>query len=239
MRELIKTKFIEYRVNFPQDQEFKACLLRSNLGGWLYSMFLVQDQKVLKDHIADLLDGKLIDDVPLSCYGFVASYKEIVADMQEEILMQTDPSLKLFKRWAGMMGLSEYRQSNPVVYELGFIPCHFRTIDEELEIAFKKFGAEKENRLNASFILCLDIIKVYPYDEETIDMALLVLMYCLLLLGYPVPELYIGQEEFNKLITPYLSDGKDPTEFITMIERSLYNRLDALVMFEEQILGKE
>jgi len=239
MRKLVEAKFNEYKENIPQNHDFKFWLAKSNLWGWVYSIFTVQGQVISKPCIVDMIDGTLRGEVPISCYSFVSGYKEIVADMKEEAAMQSNPSLKLFKRWAQMLGADEHRRSNPVVYEIGLIPCHFNSIDEELTLAFKKYSSSNLDPLEAATVLCLDIIKVYPYDEETIDMALITFMYCLTLLGYPIPELYIGEEEFNKLITPYMSDSKTYGDFYSMLLKSIYNRLDSVVIFEKQALGQE
>lgn len=239
MQEKIETKLKEYKDNFPKNQSFKTWLSKSNLWSWIYSVFRVQGQKVSKPCIVDLLEGTLRDEAPLSCYSFVQSFKEVTKDMGEESLMQSSPSVKLYKRWAEMMSCRAYRKSNPVVFEFGLIPCHFNTIDEELEKAFKKFALSKNLWIEKCVVLFLDLIKIYPYEEESIDMAMIMLMYCLICKGCPIPELSVSQEEFNSLIAPYMDEKEDFTAFLNMFEKCIYNRLDAVVIFEKQALEQE
>ncbi|MCQ2552411.1 MAG: hypothetical protein MJ148_03570 [Clostridia bacterium] len=233
MLKQIEAKLNEVKTNLPDNAQFKEWLLNSNLWSWIYSCFLAQGQNVSKPCIVDMTEGKLRDEAPLSCYTFVLAVKDIYMDMQNDISMLSDPSLKLFKRWAKLFGCEDYRQSNPVIFEYGFVPCHFRMIDEELDEAFRKYASSREDGIKASADLFLDIIKAFPYDEETVDMAFVVLMYCLLEHGYPLPELGLTERDFNAMISECMKE-KDYSNFYSLLGRNIYNRLDAILLIEKQ-----
>ena len=239
MRDLVEAKFKEYKENIPQNHDFRFWFAKSNLWGWIYSCFIAQGQNISKPCVVDLLDGTLRDEAPLSCYSFVQAFKEISKDMQEEVSMQASPSSNLYKRWARMLGCEEYRRTNPVVYEFGLIPCHFNAINEELDDAFKRYKLSKQDSLEAAVILFLDLIKIYPFEDESVDMAFIMLMYCLYVLGYPIPELGLKEGEFNSLVTLYMSESESYEEFYNQFLKSLYNRLDSVVLFEKQALEQE
>ena len=158
MLSLVETKQKEFKENFPKNLEFKSWFSKSNLWGWIYSAFVVQGQVISKPAIVDLVEGTLRDTVPLSCYSFVSAFKSIYADMLEENMMQSSPSTKLYLRWASLLGCEEFRKNNPVVYELGLIPCHFYSINQELDYAFKRYATSELNPLEAATILFLDLI---------------------------------------------------------------------------------
>jgi len=237
MEEKIKAKLNEIRQNFPSNVQFKQWLLTSNLWNWIYSSFKCQGQNVTKSMVVDLVDGKLIDDIPLNCYSFVQGLKDVYKDMQAEINMQSDINLKLFVRWGELLGISTKRKSNPVVYEYGIIPCHFNSIDEELALAFKKYSLSSRTIADAADLF-LSVIRIYPYDEDSIDMAFVAISYVLMLCGYPLPELLISEGEFENMIKEYMNDNNCAAVY-SLFERCVYNRLDTVLMLEKQAKEQE
>lgn len=239
MEQEIFQKLNELKAINLENAEFKQWLGNSNMWGWLYSQFKIQGQAISKPAVVDLLAGTIREDVPLSCYGFVQGFREMHKDMQSDIAMNTSPNTKQFKRWAGMLCPdANPRKTNPVVFEYGLIPCHFNSIDSELDAAFKKYTMSKLPGITSACILFLDVIKVYPFDEETIDMAMSVLLYCIESMGIPVPELSVGEEEFGKMISLYM-DHEDYLPFTQMLQRCIYNRLDAVIMLAKQAKENE
>lgn len=239
MRQLIEAKLKEYQEKFPNNSEFKTWYTKSNLWAWTHAAFKLKGQNVSKPYIVDLLEGTLREDVPLSSYSFVMAFKDIYMDMQEELSMQSNPSLKLYLRWAEMLGLGEIRKSNPVVFDFGLIPCHFNSIKDELDGAFKRFYSAKVEPIEATCILFLDLIKIYPYIDASIDMAMITMMYCLLGLGYPIPQLNITYEDFKKLLAPYMCERPQHAEFYEMFQKSMLERLESIIALEDKVLEQE
>ena len=151
MYEMIKQKQSELAACMPQSPEFVSWLQQSDLWCWLYSFLRIQGEKVSKNSIVAAFSGELKDDIPLSLYAFVKNYKDVYQDMKTSLAMGDTLSLKMLNRWAGMLldkddAVPEetlYRTRNPIVYEWGLIPVHFREIREELTGVLKAAAAAK------------------------------------------------------------------------------------------------
>ena len=239
MEQEISSKLDELRKLLPENREFRVWLSESNLWSWLYSGFRIQGQAVSKSAVVDMYNGVIREDVPLSNYSFVQKYRALYLDMQTELSMRSAPDIKLFRRWLDMLyeGVV-YRKNNPVVFEFGLIPCHFSSIEEELEKAFRAFVQSDKDPVEASAMLFLDIVKIYPFEEESIDAAMTVLLYCLEGFGFPIPELSVNEEEFGNLMRAYMDKG-NAEPFCSMLERSVYNRLDAVIMLAKHTKENE
>jgi len=239
MEQQIKSKIKELNSLSISGSEFKQWLSESSLWNWVYSDFRITGQSVSKAAVADLCKGIIREDVPLSNYGYVQSCKELYLDMQSDLSMGALPDLKLFMRWMDMItDGADFRKSNPVVFEYGLIPCHFNEIKTELTEAFKRCFNSSESPITSLGKLFLDIVKIYPYDENSVDAAMVVLLYCLMRLKLPFPELSVSEGEFGELMKAYMDKG-DSTPFIDMLYRCIYNRLDAVVMIAKQAKENE
>lgn len=239
MQQNINEKLRQLSELKPENSEFRQWLADSNLWSWLYSQFRIQGQNISKAAVVDLVNGTIREDVPLSCYGFVQGFKEMHTDMKSDLDMGITPNLKQFKRWAALACPdAKWRRNNPVVFEYALIPCHFNSIDDELEAAFRQYVTSRLPGTVAAAKLFLDIVKVFPIEEESVDMAMAVLLYCIESMGLPVPELSVTEEEFGKMISVYM-DHEDYLPFADMLQRSLYNRLDAVVMIARQVKENE
>ena len=56
--------------------------------------------------------------------------------------------------------------------------------------------------------------------------------------GDPVPELSVGDIEYNKMLAKY-ADDLDRSEFVSMLSRSVYNRLDTVLNLARQAGEKD
>ena len=74
----------------------------------------------------------------------------------------------------------------------------------------------------------MELNRLYPYGEDTVLMSMTALLYCILRLGLPAPELSIGDIEYNKMAVKYFED-RDIEPFADMLKRSIFNRLDQVL----------
>ena len=243
MYSMILQKKAELKAMMPDDPEFTSWLEQSDLWCWLYSLLRIMGKRVSKGSVVAILAGELRDDVPLSLYAFVKSCKDVYYDMKSSLQMQSALDVKLLNRWAGMLldkdsvfpEATLYRSNNPIVYEWELIPAHFREIKERFAEIFKNAAQVKDPKLSiekAAYI-CLETNRLYPYGEDTVIASSAALLYQILEMGLPMPELPVGDVEYNKMIAKYVED-KDPSAFINMLERSIYNRLDAVISIARQ-----
>ena len=243
MYEMILKKKQELLESMPKNPQFSAWLEQSDLWCWLYSVFRISGQRGSNASVVAMLAGELRDDVPLSSYAFVKNYKDVYYDMKRCIQMQATLDVRMLDRWAGMLLGKDfaapertlYRTNNPIVYEWELIPAHFRQIREELSGILRTAAQVKDPKdpLDKAAFVHLEVDRLYPYGEDTAAVSMAALLYQILQLGLPVPELSVGDIEYNKMIAKYVED-KDRSAFTDMLERSIYNRLDAVLSLARQ-----
>ena len=248
MYEMIRQKKAQLTEAMPSNPEFKNWIEQSDLWCWLYSMFRITGQRLSKNSVVALLAGELRDDVPLSAYAFVKNYKDVYYDMKSCLAMGADLDLRMLDRWAGMLldkpssdpAATLYRQNNPIIYEWELIPAHFREIKDRLSSILRTASQIKDpaDPLDKASYVHLEIDRLYPYGEDTAFVSGAALMYLILQLGLPVPELSVGDIEYNKMIAKY-ADDLDRSEFVSMLSRSVYNRLDAVLNLARQAGEKD
>ena len=69
---------------------------------------------------------------------------------------------------------------------------------------------------------------IYPFDENSEEMARLVMYYYLITKGYPPFSLNFSEQEYNDAIIEYL-EKENIERFYSGIIRSVYNKLDVLL----------
>ena len=237
MYKRILEKKAEFRSLLPDDQEFFDWLDQSSLWCWLYSVFKIIKQPVPKNTIVPMLSGEIREDVPLSLYAFAKVLRDVYADMKSFISMQATLDKKMLNRWMGMFAEENeggsaskpYRLKNPVVREWDLIPVHFRTIDEELDSPFKKALRIKDAQdpVAAISYLHLEIDRIYPYGENTVIASFLVVLYCLMQLGIPMPEFLMEPDDYNRAVAKYVNSS-DISDFNDALMKSIYSRLDSI-----------
>ena len=216
---------------------------QSGLWCWLYSYFRMSGQRISKDSVVAMSAGELKEDVSLSSYAFVKACKDVYSDMGISLSMGAVPDPRLVNRWAGMMtgrddrnpGQGLYRQNNPVVYEWDLIPVHFRTLNEELAQLFRTAASmsDPEDPLDRAAFVHLELNRLYPYGDDTTAVSAAVLMYYVRQLGLPLPELSANDVEYNGMVAEYVEkSNREP--FKDMLERSVYNRLEAVLTLARQ-----
>ena len=231
MYDSLDAKIAEYRSLGIEDPRLKNWIRESSLWYWLYGTLRIRGAGIGKEQILSILDGQLSEDLPLDLYSFVLGYASMYADMQLSGQMEPDPDIRLLARWGTMLGHElSMRDTNPVLYHWGFVPCHFREVTNELRRVMREYsaGAGKRHFIDRAAALHLGVIKVYPFKEETLDMAGALLLYSFICAGLPAPDLGVSREEYDKLVKRYTADG-DASAFCGMLADSLSKRLDQVI----------
>ena len=125
-----------------------------------------------------------------------------------------------------------HRRDNAVVYDIGFIPCHFSEITERMDRLFKSMAGIKDGALRAAE-LQMGIINIYAYGQESITMALLAAAYALLEAGIPLASYPVSEDEYRRLISACINEG-DEEPFCSMHYRSLINRLETVIQVYQE-----
>ena len=236
--ELLKT----YR---RRSAELAKWLQQSDLWYWIYSYYQIKGAPMRKRDIVDILDGKIVESVPIDAYAFIPGCAQLQKDMQSCVEMQNHPDMKLLERWASMVygEVPALREKNPIVYEWEHIPMHFAELPQELDKLFKKAhtGRFSGTPIERAAWLHLEFLRLYPYGEDTAKMGFLLLMYSLMQAGLPLPQLNLTDREYNSLVADYLNEmkGSGLRPFCDMLERALVNRLEAALQICYQIPEEE
>ncbi|MCQ2565272.1 MAG: hypothetical protein MJ194_00280 [Clostridia bacterium] len=238
MFEMIDKKASELKALNPSNPEFKKWVDQSNLWYWLYFDLTMQDIKVTKRQVADILAGQLLEDAPMEIYGYIHRFAAVYRDMKNYLLMKSNLTVEMLDGWCADLFPETDEEGNqrPVrrtstsaIYEWGHIPPHFREIKERMVSLLRSCDRQRflGNYTDRMTQLYAGILYIYPYGDKSPIMAGVALIYCLLEEGLPVPSLSVGEQEYNKLVAEYMEHGNlEPLK--NMLERSIYNRIEAV-----------
>ena len=230
MKDLLNEKLKVYQSLGPVVPEARKWLEDSNLWMLLYTVLCQRGVRIEKQTLVDILSGRIMEDVNLDLYGFCFRLRDVYKDMISAVEMQATLNTKMLDGW--YVDLLEpdgpvHRKDNAVVYDIGFIPCHFSEISERMDHLFRAMDTVKDGALKAAE-LQMGIINIYAYGQETITMALLAAAYALLEAGIPLAAYPVNEDEYRRLMSSCINDGNEEP-FCSMHYRSLVNRLETVI----------
>ena len=235
MKDLLNEKLKAYHSLGPVLPEARKWLEDSNLWMLLYTVLCQRGVRVEKKTLVDILSGLIMEDVNIDLYGFCFRLRDVYKDMISSVEMQATLNTKILDGWYEALCEPEgpvHRRDNAVVYDIGFIPCHYSEISEKMDRLFKAMDGVTDGALKAAE-LQMGIINIYAYGQDTITMALLAAAYALLQAGIPLPSYPVSEDEYRRLISSCINDG-DEEPFCNMHYRSLINRLETVIQVYRQ-----
>lgn len=230
MKDLFEEKLKTYRELGPVMPEARKWLEDSNLWMLLYTILCQRGVRIEKKTLVDILAGRIMEDVNIDLYGFCFRLRDVYRDMVSAVEMQATLNTKMLDAWYEDLLEPDgpvHRRDNAVVYDIGFIPCHFNEITERMDRLFKAMGTVTDGALKAAE-LQMGIINIYAYGQETITMALLAAAYALLQAGIPLPSYPVSEDEYRRLMASCINEG-DEEPFCNVHYRSLINRLETVI----------
>ena len=230
MKDLLNEKLKIYRSLDPVLPEARKWLEDSNLWMLLYTVLCQRGVRIEKKTLVEILSGQILENVHIDLYGFCFRLRDVYRDMISAVEMQATLNTKMLDGW--YQDLLEpdgpvHRRDNAVVYDIGFIPCHFSEITERMDRLFKSMAGIEDGALKAAE-LQMGIINIYAYGQESITMALLAAAYALLEAGIPLASYPVSEDEYRRLISACINEG-DEEPFCSMHYRSLVNRLETVI----------
>ena len=228
--ELLNEKLKVYRSFGPVLPEARKWLEDSNLWMLLYTVLCQRGVRVKKQILVDILSGRIMEDVNIDLYGFCFRLRDVYKDMISSVEMQATLNTKMLDGW--YMDLLEpdgpvHRRDNAVVYDIGFIPCHYSEIDQKMDRLLKAMDGVSDGALKAAE-LQMGVINIYAYGQDSVTMALLASAYALLQADIPLPSYPVNEDEYRRLMSSCINDG-DEEPFCSMHYRSLINRLETVI----------
>ncbi|MBR5982068.1 MAG: hypothetical protein IK035_08645 [Firmicutes bacterium] len=235
MKDLLNEKLKIYRSLDPVLPEARKWLEDSNLWMLLYTVLCQRGVRIEKKTLVEILSGQILENVHIDLYGFCFRLRDVYKDMISAVEMQATLNTKMLDGW--YQDLLEpdgpvHRRDNAVVYDIGFIPCHFSEITERMDRLFKSMAGIEDGALKAAE-LQMGIINIYAYGQESITMALLAAAYALLEAGIPLASYPVSEDEYRRLISACINEG-DEEPFCSMHYRSLVNRLETVIQVYQE-----
>ena len=241
MNELLNEKLREYKALGPVLPEARKWLEDSNLWMLLYTVLCQRGVRIDKQTLVDILSGRIMEDVNIDLYGFCFRLRDVYRDMISAVEMQATLNTKMLDGW--YVDLMEpdgpvHRKDNAVVYDIGFIPCHFSEISERMTHLFKAMDSVTDGALKAAE-LQMGIINIYAYGQDSVTMALLAAAYALLQAGIPLPAYPVSEDEYRRLMSSCINESNEEP-FCSMHYRSLINRLETVIqVYREAVQAVE
>ena len=235
MKDLLNEKLKIYRSLDPVLPEARKWLEDSNLWMLLYTVLCQRGVRIEKKTLVEILSGQILENVHIDLYGFCFRLRDVYKDMISAVEMQATLNTRMLDGW--YQDLLEpdgpvHRRDNAVVYDIGFIPCHFSEITERMDRLFKSMAGIEDGALKAAE-LQMGIINIYAYGQESITMALLAAAYALLEAGIPLASYPVSEDEYRRLISACINEG-DEEPFCSMHYRSLINRLETVIQVYQE-----
>ena len=235
MKDLLNEKLKIYRSLDPVLPEARKWLEDSNLWMLLYTVLCQRGVRIEKKTLVEILSGQILENVHIDLYGFCFRLRDVYRDMISAVEMQATLNTRMLDGW--YQDLLEpdgpvHRRDNAVVYDIGFIPCHFSEITERMDRLFKSMAGIEDGALRAAE-LQMGIINIYAYGQESITMALLAAAYALLEAGIPLASYPVSEDEYRRLISACINEG-DEEPFCSMHYRSLVNRLETVIQVYQE-----
>ena len=229
MNEVLEAKLKEYKKSSFENKDFKAWLKDSNIWMAEYSCLRVKGIEMSKKELVDVVEGKIMEDLPLDLYGFVHRFIDAYKEMQASIGMLETMNESLFNKIYDILIEGDgYRKDNPVIYKWNYIAPHFNDISKNLNALFKTIN-QIGNPVKRAIRAHEGVLAIFPYNTDTEVMASVAFFYELMAANIPLPSFTADSFDYNTLVSKYLSAGSK--ELSEMLERSLINRLDSVIMY--------
>ncbi len=235
MKELLKEKLKSYKALGPVMPEARKWLEESNLWMLLYTVLCQRGVRIEKKTLVEILEGHILEEVNIDLYGFCFRLRDVYRDMISAVEMQASLNTKMMDGWYRDLMEAEdpvHRRDNAVVYDIGFIPCHFNEISEKMDRLFKAMDGVGDGALKAAE-LQMGIINIYAYGQDSITMGLLAGAYALLEAGIPLPSYPVSEDEYRRLMSACINEGNEEP-FLGMHYRSLVNRMETVLQVYAQ-----
>lgn len=237
MKDLLNEKIKVYRSFGPVLTEARKWLEESNLWMLLYTVLCQRGVRVEKKTLVEILAGRILEDVNIDLYGFCFRLRDIYKEMVSAVEMQASLNTKMLDAWYVELLDPQgpvHRRDNAVVYDIGFIPCHYSEISERMDRLFKSMAGVTDGALKAAE-LQMGIINIYAYGPDSVTMALLAAAYALLEAGIPLASYPVSEDEYRHLMASCINDGNEEP-FCSMHYRSLVNRLETVIQVYTEAL---
>lgn len=234
-----KMKLLEARK--PFDREMVEAIEALNAVDWAYSCLSLNGSQVTKESVEKIVAGHFVVEATAWDHALIERHEDTLKEAIRLLEMDNDLTQSVLKRLCSKFFQEEtwpFRRGNPVIMTFGFNPVYSKDIQAELEELFKwlyRDDASPEmnrNEILKAATLHNRFIEIYPFEEHSEELAIIVMYYFLMQKGYPPFPIRFSRQEYYNAVSAYLKKN-DITPFYNCIERSIFNKLDVLLQMTE------
>ena len=225
----------------PYGERLEKFIRETDQVDWIFSCLRLGGSALTRESVQAILRGELVTEGALAdhqkLHDYVDAMKRLVGmrEMQYDLLSASGMK-KLYRTVFGEEPM--YRRRDPVLHQWDYLPPHFTELEEQMTLLYSqvddwKDGAElsdgsRSNPLLQACCLHMRLLEVYPFGEETEDLARFALLYEMTRAGFPVTVISMSEQEYNICIMEYLKTG-DIRPFYRAMERAVYNKLEVIL----------
>ena len=231
-----KKAMLEARVPFAPG--VVNAISEMNLEDMIFTTLRLSGSPLSRENVGDMLKGNVVREATVHEHVMLERYRRLQEEMTDLSEMKSSLNLRTLLRLYSILtekgSENAYRKDNPVIYELSYTPPHFLDVPEQMDILMKWMARENDDEfggnelLKAAHFHCR-LIEIFPFEEVSSEMARIGLYYYMMSKGYPVFTFNFSESEYNRAIEVYLKK-EDIGPLYSGLERSLFNKLDMMVM---------
>jgi len=234
-----KMKLLEARK--PFDRETFEAIETLNAVDWAYSCLSLNGSQVTKETVLKIVSGHFVVEATVEDHAMIERHEDTLKEAARLLEMDNDLTERVLNRLCSKFHSEEmltYRRGNPVILTFGFNPVYSKDIQSEMEELFRwLYGDDASPEINSNEILKAAMlhnrfIEIYPYEEYSEEVAIIVMYYFLMQRGYPPFTIRFSRQEYYNAVSAYLKKN-DIAPFYNCIERSIFNKLDVLLQMTE------
>ncbi|MCL1808545.1 MAG: Fic family protein [Clostridiales bacterium] len=229
----IKKKLIILENRKPYSSETNKYIQEIDMADWIHSSLRLDGCALSRHEVETILRGDLVADASLDDHVIVERYGGLFKSAGDSLAISSCLSKEMMFSFQSRLAGGErahYRKGNPVLLSINHNPPHPSEIEEQMDILMNWFYSEDMEANPILKAVCLHhrIIETYPFDMYSEAVARAAMFYFLMERGYPVFEISMSEQEYNRSVIEYLKK-EDPQPFYQEAERSLLNKMELLI----------
>ncbi|MBO4992341.1 MAG: Fic family protein [Firmicutes bacterium] len=235
----------------PWGDQLCDFLRQTDQTDWIFSCLRLSGSALSRESVQKILRGELVTDVALSDHLKLHSYVEAMKGLEDMREMHYDILCR-----SGIHALyqavyredPQYRRRDPVLPQWDYLTPHFTELEEKMTALYQeaerwKDGAplsdgHRSNPLLQACVVHMGLMEIYPFGEQTEELARFAMLYIMLCAGLPVTVIAMSEQEYNVCIMNYLRSG-DILPFYRVMERSVYNKVEVLLQITAELAGNQ
>lgn len=229
IREINKKKYL-LQLRKPYASSIEKYLRELWLSEWIFSsnklngsnMNLNETMKILKGDC--ILERTIEDHMDIKCHEEVIQYIEKMVDNGDALFAK---EIEVINTLLSSDDMPVYRNNNPVLQNIKYVPVHFKEVPNKMEKLFKWYYSEAQemNPVLRGVLLHNKLIEIYPFAQNTEKTARALINYELLKGGLPPVEFKMQPKTYVNMIKDYVSK-QDTTDFYELILGAVDARMD-------------